>query len=466
MDESIFLLNEQDNVGDVLGKINYNFLKHNSDLMDLETNSVQNLSYVNKIDSLMDKMDYLISLTDFDKFQDFDTTVNMLSSYWNSLEFTVQYPFNPISGFTSALVTVAGGELLGSTNVSTHENILTNALLAKKLPYIQTKEDAKSNLYNNGVIVVNRSDYGDFISWDFVSIKNILSILVDSSNDFYYNGRLVDVYNIPYYSVITTVGVDIYKNLTPDYDSKIVISDSNIPLLPNKTSLTGNVLIEYDRVIFENYDMGDGKFAPITQFIPKITKLNNIIQDNNNTFASKIQNSNAESLGVFSENNKIHNIALSFLNEKYPARDYPENTISNVVFMLYNSVGSNTGQVAVETLCWDEDTLSIPKKINEVLKKSNIDKTAPGSNTTYNMTYTKENIYIEKIVNVKYKKNIVQKDIVTVISGVHKIITVQESSWDYLGINIGRSYTPNLFLDEENFKPAVIRGDISPEYTG
>ena len=467
MDESLFLLEEQDNVGDVLGKINYNFLKHNSDLTDLETVSKKNFSTIDKINSLMDRMDFLISQTDFNKFQDLDTTVNILSSYWNNFEFTVQYPFNPENGFTSSLVYAGAlGELFGSTSLSEHENILSNALLSRKLPYIKTISDAKSNLYNNGVIIVNRNDYGDFVTWDFVNSSNVFNILIDKANNFYYNGRLVDVYNIPYYSVITKSGVDIFKSLTPDYDSKVVLSDNNVPLLPDKTTISGDVLIIYDAVVYNNYDAGDGNLIPITQFTPRIEKLNNIIPQNNSTFAAKIQATNNSTTGSIADNNKIHNIALNFLSENHPALMYPDQTTANVVFLLYNSVGPNLGQTTIETLYWDEDTLSTPYRNIENLKKSNIYKNAPSSNTTYNMSYSKQNMYVEKIVSVKYEKNVEMKDIVTVVAGVHKIVTVPISSWKYKGINIGRNYTPNLFSNAASRTKVEISGAPSLIYNG
>jgi hypothetical protein len=467
MNESLFLLDEQDNVGDVLGKINYNFLKHNNDLLDLESVSQKNFSTINKINSLMDRMDLLISQTDFNKFQDLDTTVNLLSSYWNDFEFTVQYPFNPENGFTSSLVYAGSmGELFGSTSLSDQENILANALLARKLPYIKNINDAKSNLYNNGIIIVNRNDYGDFVTWDFLGSSNIFNVLIDKTNNFYYNGRLIDIYNIPYYSVITKSDVDIFTSLSPDYDNKIVLSDKNIPLLPDKTSVSNGALIIYDTIVYNNYDLGDGTLAPVTQFIPRVEKLNNIIPANDSTFASKIQNTNNQTSGSFADNNKIHNIALNFLTENYPSLLYPDGCIANVVFLLYNYVGPNLGQTVVETLYWDNETLSFPQRNVENLKKSDVYKVAPSNNTTYNLTYSKQNMYIEKIVSVKYEKNVEMKDVVTVAAGVHKIITVPISSWKYKGINIGRNYTPNLFLTAGSYTPAQISGTSSPIYNG
>ena len=110
---------------------------------------------------------------------------------------------------------------------------------------------------------------------------------------------------------------------------------------------------------------------------------------------------------------------------------------------------------------WDIDTLSVPQLNVEILKKSEVYKTAPSNNTSYNMYYTKGNIYVEKIVTVKYTKNIEMKDIVTVVGGVHKVVTVPIASWKFMGINIGRSYTPNLFPDtsiiSQNNNRRVIR---------
>lgn len=464
MDESIFLLDEQDNVGDVLGKINYNFLKHNNNLFDLESTSKNNFSTIVKLDRLMDRMDYLMSLVNFDQLQDLYTTVNLLSSYWNNYEFTVQYPFNPDNGFTSSLV-VAGttGELLGSTLLSEQENILINVLLTKNLPYIKTAEDAKTNLYNNGFIIVNRTDSGDFVSWDFINSSNIFNILSDKLNNLYYNGRLIDVYNIPYYSVITGASVDIAQNLTPDYDSKIILGEGNVPLLPEKTSIYANILIEYETFVFNNYDIGDGNFVPITQFIPKVEKFSSIIPDTNAAFASKIQGLNAELPASYTDNARIHNLAVNFLNDNYPPAMYPGSAVANVVFLLYNSVGPNSGETIVETLFWDDNTLTESKRNVEKLSKSTISKVAPTSNTTYNISYNKQNIYVEKIVTVKYEKVVEIKDTVTVVGGIHKTSQIPFSSWRYKGINVGRSYTPGL---AGTYQKATIAGTPSLVYTG
>jgi hypothetical protein len=75
-------------------------------------------------------------------------------------------------------------------------------------------------------------------------------------------------------------------------------------------------------------------------------------------------------------------------------------------------------------------------------------------------------MYIEKIVSVKYEKIVEMKDIVTVVAGIHKIVTVPISSWQYRGINIGRNYTPNLFLNKGSQTPAKIKGTPSPIYNG
>lgn len=447
MKKTIFQLDEQDNAGDALGKINYNFLKLNNDLFDLEASSGKNFSTVYKINSLMDKMDWLMAQTNFDELQDLYTTVNLLSSYWGNLEFTVQYPFNPENGFTSSLVFAGvGEELFGSTSLANQENILANALVSKNLPHIKNVSDAKNNFYNNGLVLVNRDDDGNFITWDFLSASNILNILVSKGNNFYYNGRLVDVYNIPYYSVITKSDVNIFTSLVPDYNSKIILSSDRTPILPDKTNLSNSALIVYDTFISDDYEVGDGTVLPITQFVPRVVKLSNIIPENDSSFAAKIQTNNNQSFNS-AENNKIHNVALNFLNEKYAAYLYPDSTSINVLFLLYNYVGPNLGSTTVNSSFWDTNTLSEPQLNVEILKKSEVYKTAPSNNTSYDMYYTKGNVYIEKIVTVKYIKNIEMKDIVTVVGGVHKVVTIPISSWKFMGMNIGRSYTPNLFPD-------------------
>lgn len=466
MDNSIFLLEDQDNVGDVLGKINYNFLKHNNDLFDLETVNKDDFSSLDKINLLMDRMDYLISNVNFDELQDLYTTINFLSSYWNSFEFSVQYPFNPDNGFTSSLV-VAGiaGELLGSTLQIEQEAILSDALLAYRLPYIKTADEAKTNLYNNGVIMVNRNDSGAFVSWDFINSSNIFNILVDRSNNLYYNGRLVDIYNVPYYSVITNSDVDILtQGLTPDYESKTILANGGVPLLPEKNNIYNTILIEYQTFVTNDYDVGEGIFVPVTRFVPNVKKLTSIIPANNQTFASKIQSINADLPASYGENTKIHNLAINFLNENYPSVMYPESSIANVVFLLYNTVGQS-GETVVETLYWDEETLSQEQRKVEKLDKSNITKIAPGSNTTYNITYTKQNAYIEKIVSVKYQKIVQLKEMVTVVGNIHKVTTLPVSMWKFKGINIGRNYTPNLFSGVD-IKQAAISGEPSLIYTG
>lgn len=464
MDESIFLLEDQDNVGDVLGKINYNFLKQNNDLHNLELNIQDNYTLLRSLDKLMDRLDYLMANVDLNVLQDLYTTVNFLSSYWNTQEFTVYYPFNPDTGYTVSLASAGStGTLLGSTEISEHENILINALLTKNLPYIQTEADARLNLSNNGLIFVNRTDSGDFVAWDFINSANIFSILADKSNNLYYNGRLVDIYNIPYNSVITGAGVDVTQPLIPDYNSKLVLTTEGTPLRPDNYELNSNVIIEYKSFTYNDYsddddddEDGEASFVPITELTPEVEKLSSTIPENNPSFASKIVNLNDDLPGDFQDNTEIYNLALEFLNDNYPPAFYPKSTIVNVVFLLYNKIGNQTGKTTVQTLGWDKATLKKAKNSKETLKKSTFSKTADASNTTYNIDYAKQNVYIEKIVNVKYEKTEQAEEVVTVIGGIHKSSVITVSKWEYKGISIGKSYTPKKITSKTS--PYKIKG--------
>lgn len=467
MSELLFDINEPDNVGDVLGKINFNFLKLNNDLFDLEVLTKQNLDVIKNLDYLMDRMDLLISQIDFDKYQDLYTSVNFLSSYWNNVEFTVQYPFNPDNGFTSFLVGAGGlGELLGSTDAAKHIEILSNALINSKLPNISDVVEAKNALNTNGVVMVNRNDNGEFVSWEFLKADNLLKVAVDKYNNFYYDGRLVDVYDLPYYSVITPTSTDVYSTVLPDYNAKILLQGGTTPVEPDKASIYNNILIEYEPITYQDYDAG-GTIVPITKYEPRAENFSNIILEYSSEFQSKILQINRDLEGAVGENSKAHNMALDFLKETHPAVSYPDNTTINVLFLLYNMIGADSmGETVVETLYWDVDTLAVPKQNLEIVKKSTISKIAPTSNTTYNLTYNKQNIYIEKIINVKYKKGIEIKETIQNISGIERKITEQLPVWKFKGINIGKKYSPHLFLENITYPKYEMQGTPSKIYTG
>jgi hypothetical protein len=123
---------------------------------------------------------------DYDDLQKMYTTVNLLSSYWDKTEFSVQYPFNSFNGYTSLLAGAGElGQMYGSTDAKTQEKLLSDALVESE--FYKNSADAIGAIYNKQIIYVIRNSDGQFQSWDYMNATNIFAFNIDDNNNFYYN---------------------------------------------------------------------------------------------------------------------------------------------------------------------------------------------------------------------------------------------------------------------------------------
>jgi hypothetical protein len=433
---NIIPLNLEDNVGDGLAKINYNFLSINSENCELQRKKIENQKFLDGFESLMLSLDDLIDGINYDFLEKMETTVVLLSSYWNKFEFTVNYPFNSTNGFISTLVSAGElGNLNSSTDENTQKNIIADALILNKI--YDNKVDAKNALTNRELIYVKRNDSGDFVSWNLFDYSSLFSISIDIAGNFYLNGNLVDIYKIDYYSVIAPTTVDIStKNLSIDFNNKNYSISGKI-FVSDKNNLINNNIIIYT-VKTKRELSQTNQPLDVTRYKPSIKKLSDIITFNNKEFSSKIKKVNDTFLESYLSNPKLNNISLTFLNKNYKPANYQDDTIVNVVFFLYNAVGYDTGSAKIVTDYWEEPDLIKPLKNTQIIKSSTLNLSAISPNTTFNIEFTKKDTYIEKIVTVKYIKKTKTLFIEKPNSSIPKI--KKESFWEFVNASIGKPY--------------------------
>jgi hypothetical protein len=433
---NIIPLNIEDNVGDCLAKLNYNFLNINLENCELQNKKTENKKFLDDFENLMLELDNLIDDINYDFLEKLETTVVLLSSYWNKFEFTVNYPFNSTNGFISTLVSAGElGDLVSSTDENTQKNILANALVLNKL-YDNTS-DAINALKNNEIIYVFRNESGNFVSWEFFNYSLIFSISVDIAGNFYLNGNLIDIYRIPYYSVIAPKSFDLAtKGTSINFDNKSYSLLDKV-LSINKTNLLDNNLIIYSidktKETSETNDILD-----VSKFSPIVKKLSEIIEFNSVEFKSKLKKINDTFLESYLSNPKLNNLSLTFLNKNYNSKNYQDDTIVNVVFFLYNAVGYDSTSAKVTTFYWEQPELRIPLKDVQIKRSGNLNLIAPSSNTTFDVEFTKKDTYIEKIVTVKYIKKSKTFFITNPNSSVPKLKT--EDYWEFVNASIGKPY--------------------------
>jgi hypothetical protein len=440
MNDLIYPLELNDNVGDSLGKINYNFLNINASLCNLKTNYKGDVDKLKKLEKLMDRLDAVIGQMDYDDLQKMYTTVNLLSSYWDKTEFSVQYPFNSFNGYTSLLAGAGElGQMYGSTDAKTQEKLLSDALVESE--FYKNSAEAIGAIYNKQIIYVIRNSDGQFQSWDYMNATNIFAFNIDDNNNFYYNGYLVDLYTIPFYSAIAPAGIDIYKKITVDFFDKSIFSDQ--PIKQNKQSIEANALIIYSDIVEKELDPNK-ETLDVTKYKPNVQNLKNIIPAVNKVYASKLLKFNDTVLESYTQNLKVHNLSLDFLNKNYKASKYLDGVVVNVVFFLYSAIGSNLISANVQTKYWDALNLTEEKNKVETINKSAITKEAPTSNSTLITTFNKKSIYIQKIVLAKYvkKSRLIFKS--KNINGIIKQVSEIEHYWHFLKINIGNSFNPEV----------------------
>jgi hypothetical protein len=433
---NIIPLNIDDNVGDGLAKLNYNFLSLNSQNCDIQNQKKENDDFLNDFEDLLLKLDDLIDDINYDFLEKMESTVQILSSYWNNFEFTVNYPFNSTNGFTGSLVAAGEfGNLRSSTNPKTQETILATALVENK--YYENRFDAIDSFKNNELIYVIRDSDGKFISWNILDYSLILSFSVDIEGNFYFNGNLVDIYKIDYYSALAPNSFSIaskkqsinFKDKTFSSGNKLIVTDKNS--LVNTNIVTYSVKTEQEVSQTEN-------ILDVTRFKPTIKKLTEIIPSNSSEFKFKIKQINDTFLESYLSNPKLNNLSISFLNRNYNASKYQDGTIVNVVFFLYNVVGYDTSSAKVVTNYWKEPEFTKELKDTQIIKTGDLKLVAPSSNTTFNIEFTKKDTYIEKIVTVKYIKKTKTSFVQRPNSSIPRLKV--EGYWEFVNASIGRPY--------------------------
>lgn len=461
---NIIPINEEDNVGDGLAKINYNFVKLNQDTCELLETKKDNFSSLKQIENLMLWLDDVISYTDYDKLQKLETTIQMLSSYWNKYEFTVQYPFNPSNGFTSSLVSAGEFGGLSSFNLSTtnqadQENLIGETLVKQGL--YETVNLSIKGLKDFELLYVFRDTNGVFVKWDFLDPSFIFNLSVDLANNLYYDGTLIDIYKIPYYSAITTnKDFDLFKEeVFATFSTKRISIKGTIQPV-DKMSLN-NLLIVYDdyqRIEEEVLKDDEGEIIAsvdvnVTTFTPEILNLNSIIPQKNTLYKNKISLINDSVLESAESNPRLNRLCLNFLDKDYPAKKYFDGTVVNVVFFLYNLIGYDTNATSLlRTDYYDQLDVSTPKNKLELFNKKDLSLIAPSSNTTFTVYFSKKDSYIEKIVNVKYVKN---TDIVTKVDNITgKITTSENHYWEFKNATLGAPFNTKLISINSDLEQA------------
>jgi hypothetical protein len=465
LDKNVLNLEIDDNVGNGLAKINYNILNINQDSCELNQFFVDNDKFLTSTEELMDKLDVLIPKINYEFLQKLEATVQVLSGYWNKLEFTVQYPFNPVNGFVSSIVNAGEfGALISLPDEKLQLNMLADAMVKSEL--FTSQRDAIEGIKNKDIIFVLRDDNGNFTRWYYLDDSLIFNLALDRENNFYYNNRLVDLYKLPYFSVITPKNIDLELEGTfVDFDDKVIRQGSGV-LDPNNTSITNNTYVNYSVLTRREISETDEPLD-VTTLTPVIKPLNEIIANNNPVYKAKIAKINDDFLESVLQNPILNTVCLKFLNTSYAPQPYLDGTIINVCMFLYNTLGFDTADAIIHSDYFAPDN-TIGKTTTSVVKikkrktPSNseiavvdsealvkldteiedvVEKTAPSSNTTFNVTFRKIDIYVERVVLVKYRKNSKLELITNKITG--KVTPRIIHYWEFVNADIGPKYSIN-----------------------
>lgn len=163
----VLKINENDCVGDSLGKYNYNALvldTNTCNLKDIYFNSPNNVNtIVYSLSSYIQNFQNILTVFDdvfLKRILLATTRVKTLSSYWNNVEFTVQYPLNASSyADKNGNVTPLDVPTLSATDLASIYKLISTGLyisgqnyLLNNFPTIEYKEGTVINvvflLYN------------------------------------------------------------------------------------------------------------------------------------------------------------------------------------------------------------------------------------------------------------------------------------------------------------------------------
>lgn len=398
---SVLNIDLDDNVGDGLAKINYNILSLSNDTCKIKSNQNKNSKFLNEFETFLNNLDQLLGDFDFDLLEKMDSTVSLLSSYWTNFEFSVIYPFNPITGYVSSLTKQGDLGIKKSSDINVQKTNLNSCLINKKL--VKTTSEANEAISYNQILYVLRDDNGQFTSWDFLDSSKLINISTDNQNNIFYNGRLIDVYYLPRYSAIISSDVNpSLNNFTINFNTKSVTLQNKV-ISYVKTSLSQNSLLNY--VTDVSKSITSTGISDVTSYAPKVEVLSKLIPAQNTDYGSIIKKLNT----VILENNLkdnvfVNSLCLTFLDKNYPASKYVDNTSVTVMFLLYNQVGFDLAYCTDECTYFDYPASSRKLTKTNNYRGNNIDIISPGSNSEHNVVFNKTDSYIEKISHVKFVK--------------------------------------------------------------
>ena len=153
----IYDINEYECVGDSLGKINYNFLYLESQLCQLSSRYFDDgyFTAFNKLSSIMDIMNNIGKVFNtVPLYKQCYTATNLLSSYWNRNEATVEYPVD-IDNQIYQIDGVISDNLL----VQLANNFITQKFASEDFLDISSVINIDFPLYSsNGVYVASASN--------------------------------------------------------------------------------------------------------------------------------------------------------------------------------------------------------------------------------------------------------------------------------------------------------------------
>lgn len=435
MENNLLSLELDDNVGDGLAKINYNLLNINQECCTIDFFYKENTKFLDDLENLMDRIDVLLPDINYDFLEKLEANVQVLSSYWNNLEMTVQYPFNPINGYVSSIVAAGElGSLVSRTTQNEQIDLIADTLV--KQGVYSSSFEAKEGIDDLDMVIVFRDDNGNFTYWQYLYTSLVLNFTVDNQDNLYYNERLVDVYRLPYFSVIAPRNIDLsIQGTTVDFDDKVIYVGNNI-IQANRETLN-NSFIQYTTITRRQLSQTE-ETLDVTTYIPTIRDLSEIIPVNNPTYKAKIKKFNDDVLESVLQNPLLNTISLRFLNKSYAPNKYVDGNIINVVFFLYNTIGLNTSKANIATSYYGLD-VTTPRNTAKVRTFQNeITEVAPSSNTTFSVNFSKNDVYVDRIVIVKYKK--VSKVEFITNQNTGKITPRTVHYWEFVNANIGPKY--------------------------
>lgn len=177
-----YTLEENDCVGDALGKINFNFLNLDTKLCNLSSAFFGgDQSYYTIFNEISTKLLKLNEFADFfinpTEIISATTTTQLLSSFWNKFEFTVEYPLN-LSKRNGSVITAQNKDIAEATAIN-----ISKTFLDKNYPASNYLTSTVANVallvFNNLDTKVKTTRNGNF------NKNNKLITVSQTKNDIY-----------------------------------------------------------------------------------------------------------------------------------------------------------------------------------------------------------------------------------------------------------------------------------------